>query len=125
MCVCVLAALQIKSSKWPWYWWLLIAVLADLVLATIVYAGYVCWNGRRIARERAAFTQGKLGAPPAGPGAAGKGQGTAASQAPLQLTAAAGTGAAVNPYYSKSFGPAPGLQQPVQSSYAYPGPTGR
>ena len=98
-------------------------MLADLVLATIVYASYVCWNGRRIARERAAFTQSKMGAPPAG--AVGKGKGTAVGQAPLQLTAAAGTGAAVNPYYNKSFGPAPGLQQPVQSSYAYPGATGR
>lgn len=121
--MCVHAALQVKSSKWPWYWWLLIAVLAQLVLATIVYASYVCWNGRRIARERAALTQGKLGTTPTG--AVGKGQGTSVGQAPLQMTAAAGTGAAVNPYYNKSFGPAPGLQQPVQSSYAYPGPTGR
>lgn len=118
------ADLQIKSSKWPWYWWLLIAVLADLVLATIVYASYVWWNGRRIARERAAFNEGKLATSQIG--AIGKGQGKAGGQAPLQMTAAAGTGtAAVNPHYNKSFGPAPGLQQPVQSSYTYPGHTQR
>ena len=126
-CMCVHADLQVKSSKWPWYWWLLIAVLADLVLATIVYSSYVCWNGRRIAQERAAFTEDKLATTPAG--AIGKGQGTG-GQAPLQMTAAAGTGAAAvnpyyNPYYNKSFAPAPGLQQPTQSSYAYPGPIRR
>lgn len=119
--MCVRADLQIKSSKWPWYWWLLIAVLADLVLATVVFASYVCWNGKRIAQARAAFTEDKLATSPAG--ATGNRQGTG-GQAPLQMTAAAGTGAAaVNPYYNKSFAPAPGLQQPIQSSYAYPGPT--
>ena len=123
MCVCVRADLQIKSSKWPWYWWLLIAVLADLVLATIVYASYVCLNGRRIARERAAFIEDKLATSPAQ--AVDKRQGIG-GQAPLQMTAAAGSGAAaVSPYYNNSFGPAPGLQQPTQSSYAYPGPTHR
>ena len=94
-------------------------MLADLVLATIVFASYVCWNGRRIAQKRAAFTEDKLATSPAG--AIGKRQGTG-SQAPLQMTAAAGN-PAVNPYYNKSFAPAPGLQQPIQSSYAYPGPT--
>ena len=96
-------------------------MLADLVLATVVFASYVCWNGKRIAQARAAFTEDKLATSPAG--ATGNRQGTG-GQAPLQMTAAAGTGAAaVNPYYNKSFAPAPGLQQPIQSSYAYPGPT--
>ena len=120
---CVCAGLQVKSTKWSWYWWLLIALVIDLVLATIAYASYVCWNGRRISRERAALAQDKLSAHSTAPtGAIGKGQGTAVVGPPLQMTAAAGD-VAVNPYYSKSFGPAPGLQQPVQSSYAYPGHT--
>lgn len=120
-CACVCAGLQVKSTKWSWYWWLLIAVVIDLVLATIVYGSYVCWNGRRISRERAALVQDKLSAQSTAPtGAIGKGQGTAVGGAPVQMTAAAGD-VAVNPYYSKSFSPAPGLQQPVQSSYVYPG----
>ena len=113
--------LELKSSKWAWYWWLLIAVLADLILATIVYGSYVWWNGKRIAREIAVLAQSKLATIPAGP--ADKGQGAAISNAPLQLNATAAAGPAVtNPYYSRSFAPAAGLQQPPQSSYTYPGP---
>ena len=67
--------------------------MLDLILATIVYASYVWWNGRRIARERAVLTHSKLATAPAG--AVGKGQGTAGGNAPLQMTATAGAGPAV------------------------------
>ena len=118
------AGLEVQSSKWAWYWWLLLGIVADLILATIVYASYVWWNGRRIARESAALSQSKLA--PASAGAVGKGHSTAGGNAPLQMTATAGAGSAVtNPYYSRSFAPAAGLQQPPRSSYTYPGPKPR
>ncbi len=110
------AGLELASDKWAWYWYLLIAVVGDLVLATIVYGSYVWWNGRRIAQTSAAFQQSKLGA--AGQGTTGRG--------PLQMNAsAAGGQAASNPYYNRSFTPAPGLQQPLRSTYTYPGAAAR
>lgn len=111
----ICAGLELGPS-WAWYWWLLIAVVADLILATIVYASYVWWNSSRRAREAAALQQLKLGQK-----AAGQGKNTA--NAPVNLTASAtATGRpASNPYYSRSYTPGPGLQQPLKANYAYPG----
>ena len=111
------AGLEI-GSDWEWYWWLLIAAVGDLILATIVYASYVWWNGRHRARNAAAFEQAKLGS--------ATGQGTAAGTGPVNMTASAAGGQPVgNPYYNRSFTPAPGLQQPLKTNYTYPGAAAR
>ena len=113
--VCVYTGLEL-ASDWAWYWYLIIAVVGDLVLATIVYISYRWWNRRHNAQTAAAFEQSKLGnatVPTAG-------------RAPVQLTASAAAGQpASNPYYNRSFTPAPGLQQPLRSTYAYPGAAAR
>ncbi|DBB00879.1 TPA: hypothetical protein ACH3X1_000798 [Trebouxia sp. C0004] len=108
--------LELASDMWAWYWYLIIAVVGDLVLATIVYISYRWWNRRHNAQTAAASEQSKLGnaaVPTAG-------------RAPVHLTASAAAGQPVsNPYYNRSFAPAPGLQQPLQSTYAYPGSAAR
>ncbi|KAL0022292.1 hypothetical protein WJX79_005985 [Trebouxia sp. C0005] len=113
---CVLESLELASDKWAWYWYLMIAVVGDLVLATIVYISYRWWNNRHNAQTAAAFEQSKLGTAAV----------PTAGRAPVQLTASAAAGQPVsNPYYNRSFTPAPGLQQPLRSTYAYPGAAAR
>ena len=108
----VFAGLELASDKWAWYWYLVIAVVGDLILAALVYASYKWWNRRHNAQTNAAFEQSKVGAAAAGQG----------RRAPVQMTASAAGGQAVsNPYYNRSFTPAPGLQQPLRSTYTYPG----
>ncbi|DBB00425.1 TPA: hypothetical protein ACH3X3_002146 [Trebouxia sp. C0006] len=113
---CVLESLELASDKWAWYWYLVIAVVGDLVLATIVYIAYRWWNRRHNAQTTAAFQQSKLGTAAV----------PTAGRAPVQVTASAAAGQSVsNPYYNRSFTPAPGLQQPLRSTYAYPGAAAR
>ena len=108
--------LELASDKWAWYWYLVIAVVGDLVLATIVYMAYRWWNRRHNAQTTAAFEQSKLGTTAV----------PTAGRAPVQMTASAAAGQpGSNPYYNRSFTPAPGLQQPLRSTYAYPGAAAR
>ncbi len=93
--------LELASDKWAWYWYLVIAVVGDLVLATIVYMAYRWWNRRHNAQTTAAFEQSKLGTAAV----------PTAGRAPVQMTASAAAGQpGSNPYYNRSFTPAPGLQ---------------
>ena len=108
----VSAGLELASDKWAWYWYLVLAVVCDLALAAIVYASYRWWSRRHNAQTAAALQQSKLGTAAAPTG----------GRAPVYMTASAAAGQAVsNPYYNRSFTPAPGLQQPLRSTYAYPG----
>lgn len=111
-CLSVSAGLELASDKWAWYWYLVLAVVCDLALAAIVYASYRWWTRRHNAQTAAALQQSKLGTAAAPTG----------GRAPVYMTASAAAGQAVsNPYYNRSFTPAPGLQQPLRSTYAYPG----
>ena len=112
------AGLELPSGKWKWYWILCLAVACWLTAALIIYSLHQCWRSRQISREAAAMQNTKLGGVPtssAGQGTTGRG--------PVMLTASAGAGMqpVSNPYYSSSYAPAPGLQQPPRASYVYPG----
>ena len=114
------AGLQLTSRKWYWVWYLAIAILCDLILAALVYGAFLLWSRRQKARATA-LEQAKLGGGGAGPAQAGRAW--LGRTAPVQLTASSvgAPAAATNPYYSRTFTPAPGLQQPLRTSYAYPG----